>query len=85
MIEDCVNKVGVDVNLASAALLSRVAGLNKTIAENIVNYRNDNGPFSKRNELKKVARLGPKAFEQCAGFLRILNGTRSVRQFWSAS
>ena len=74
VIEDCVNKVGVDVNLASAALLSRVAGLNKTIAENIVNYRNDNGPFSKRNELKKVARLGPKAFEQCAGFLRILNG-----------
>jgi len=73
VIEDCVNKVGVDVNLASAALLSRVAGLNKTIAENIVNYRDDNGPFSKRNELKKVARLGPKAFEQCAGFLRILN------------
>jgi len=74
VIEDCVNKVGVDVNLASAALLSHVAGLNKTIAENIVNYRNDNGPFSKRSELKKVARLGPKAFEQCAGFLRILNG-----------
>lgn len=73
VIEDCVNKVGVDINLASAALLSRVAGLNKTIAENIVTYRNDNGPFSKRNELKKVARLGPKAFEQCAGFLRILN------------
>lgn len=74
VIEDCVNKVGVDVNLASATLLARVAGLNKTIAENIVNYRNDNGPFGKRNELKKVARLGPKAFEQCAGFLRILNG-----------
>ena len=74
VIEDCVNKVGVDVNLASAALLARVAGLNSTIATNIVNHRDEKGPFSKRSELKKVARLGPKAFEQCAGFLRIVNG-----------
>lgn len=74
VIEDCVNKVGVDVNMASAALLTRVAGLNKTIAENIVKHRDENGPFMKRTELKKVARLGPKAFEQCAGFLRITNG-----------
>jgi uncharacterized protein len=74
VIEDCVNKVGVDVNMASAALLSRVAGLNSTIASNIVTYRDENGPFAKRTELKKVARLGPKAFEQCAGFLRVMNG-----------
>ncbi len=74
VIEDCVNKVGVDVNMASAALLSRVAGLNGTIASNIVKYRDENGPFAKRTELKKVARLGPKAFEQCAGFLRVMDG-----------
>ncbi|UXI01415.1 Tex family protein [Photobacterium sp. TY1-4] len=74
VVEDCVNAVGVDVNTASAALLTRVAGLNGTIAQNIVNYRNENGRFDARTTLKKVARLGPKAFEQCAGFLRIMNG-----------
>ena len=70
VVEDCVNAVGVDVNTASASLLSRVAGLNATIAENIVAYRDKNGPFKSRSELKKVPRLGPKAFEQAAGFLR---------------
>jgi len=73
-VEDCVNKVGVDVNTASAALLSHIAGLNMTVAENIVAYRDENGAFSKRSQLKKVKRLGPKAFEQSAGFLRIRNG-----------
>lgn len=73
-VEDCVNAVGVDINMASAALLTRVAGLNATIAENIVAYRDANGAFRKRSEIKKVARLGPKAFEQAAGFLRIMNG-----------
>ncbi|GAL05731.1 transcription accessory protein [Photobacterium aphoticum] len=74
VVEDCVNAVGVDVNTASAALLTRVAGLNTTIAQNIVNYRDENGRFEARTTLKKVARLGPKAFEQCAGFLRIMGG-----------
>lgn len=74
VIEDCVNAVGVDVNSASIALLTRVAGLNKTMAHNIVAYRDENGRFNNRKELKKVARLGPKAFEQAAGFLRIRNG-----------
>ncbi|WP_188012796.1 Tex family protein [Photobacterium damselae] len=74
VVEDCVNAVGVDVNTASAPLLTRVAGLNATIAQNIVNYRDENGRFETRTTLKKVARLGPKAFEQCAGFLRIMNG-----------
>ncbi|PSV52800.1 Tex family protein [Photobacterium sp. GB-1] len=74
VVEDCVNAVGVDVNTASAALLTRVAGLNSTIAQNIVNYRDENGRFDARTALKKVGRLGPKAFEQCAGFLRIMNG-----------
>lgn len=78
VIEDCVNKVGVDLNTASAALLSRVAGLNSTIANNIVQYRDKNGAFTKRSELKKVARLGPKAFEQCAGFLRINDGKEAL-------
>jgi len=73
-VEDCVNAVGVDVNTASAALLSHIAGLNMTLAENIVTYRDDNGVFTNRKQLKKVARLGPKAFEQSAGFLRIRNG-----------
>ena len=73
-MEDCVNTVGVDVNTASASLLARVAGLNVTIAANIVAYRDKNGPFKTRNELKKVPRLGPKAFEQAAGFLRIAKG-----------
>jgi uncharacterized protein len=74
VVEDCVNSVGVDVNMASAPLLARVAGLNTTIASNIVLHRNENGAFKKRTEIKKVARLGPKAFEQAAGFLRIANG-----------
>ena len=70
-VESCVNAVGVEVNTASAELLSHVAGLNRTIAENIVTYRNENGPFHSRAQLKKVPRLGEKAFEQAAGFLRI--------------
>jgi uncharacterized protein len=74
VVEDCVNAVGVDVNTASAALLTRVAGLSSTLAQNIVDYRDENGRFEARTTLKKVARLGPKAFEQCAGFLRIMNG-----------
>lgn len=74
VVEDCVNAVGVDVNTASPALLTRVAGLSNTIAQNIVAYRNENGRFEARTTLKKVARLGPKAFEQCAGFLRIMDG-----------
>ncbi len=73
-VEDCVNKVGVDVNMASAALLTHVSGLNQTLASNIVAYRNKNGPFKSRTALKKVPRLGPKAFEQGAGFLRINGG-----------
>ena len=71
VVEDCVNAVGVDVNTASAPLLSRVAGINATLAKNIVAYREENGPFKTRTGLKKVPRLGPKAFEQAAGFLRI--------------
>lgn len=78
VVEDCVNSVGVDVNMASAPLLARVAGLNATIASNIVLHRNENGAFKKRTEIKKVARLGPKAFEQAAGFLRIANGTNPL-------
>ncbi|MGY5763252.1 Tex family protein [Vibrio cincinnatiensis] len=74
VVEDCVNAVGVDVNTASAALLTRVAGLSSTLAQNIVDYRDDNGRFDSRSTLKKVPRLGPKAFEQCAGFLRIMDG-----------
>ncbi len=75
VVEDCVNSVGVDLNMASVPLLTRVSGLNKTLAQNIVNYRDANGTFTKRSELKKVERLGPKAFEQAAGFLRINNGS----------
>jgi uncharacterized protein len=74
VIEDCVNNVGVDLNSASAALLTRVSGLNKTMADNVVAYRDEHGRFDDRKELKKVARLGPKAFEQAAGFLRISGG-----------
>ncbi|MFT6206700.1 MAG: hypothetical protein ACJA0T_000604 [Colwellia sp.] len=74
VIEDCVNNVGVDLNSASAALLTRVSGLNKTMADNVVAYRDEHGRFNDRKELKKVARLGPKAFEQAAGFLRIAGG-----------
>ena len=71
VVEDCVNAVGVDANTASRSLLQQVSGLNATTAKNIVAYREENGPFSSRAQLKKVPKLGPKAFEQCAGFLRI--------------
>ncbi|KAE9529026.1 Tex family protein [Testudinibacter aquarius] len=74
VVEDCVNAVGVDLNTASAPLLARVAGMSATLAQNIVNYRDENGRFDSREQLKKVSRLGPKAFEQCAGFMRISNG-----------
>lgn len=74
VVEDCVNKVGVDLNTASVSLLEYVSGINKTIAKNIVAYREENGRFKSRRELLKVAKLGPKAFEQCAGFMRILDG-----------
>ncbi|MFE2584202.1 Tex family protein [Streptomyces sp. NPDC059378] len=74
VVEDCVNGVGVDVNTASAPLLSRVSGISSGLAENIVAHRDANGPFSSRSQLKGVARLGPKAYEQCAGFLRIRGG-----------
>ncbi|AYF28573.1 RNA-binding transcriptional accessory protein [Micromonospora tulbaghiae] len=74
VVEDCVNAVGVDVNTASAPLLTRVSGIGAGLAENIVLHRDANGPFRTRTELKKVPRLGPKAFEQCAGFLRIPGG-----------
>lgn len=74
VVEDCVNSVGVDVNTASAPLLARVAGLSRVLASNIVAFRDANGPFKTRAALKKVPRLGPKAFEQSAGFLRIMNG-----------
>ncbi len=73
VVEDCVNKVGVNLNTASPALLTHISGLNSTIAQNIVAFREENGAFSERKQLKKVARLGPKAYEQCAGFLRIPN------------
>jgi protein Tex len=73
-VEDCVNAVGVDVNTASASLLKQVSGLSVSVSENIVNYRNEHGPFSNRIQLKKIPRLGNKAFEQAAGFLRIMNG-----------
>ena len=71
VVEDCVNAVGVDVNTASASLLQKVSGLNGTTAKNIVIYREENGPFTARSQLKKVPKLGPKAYEQCAGFLRV--------------
>lgn len=74
VVEDCVNKVGVDLNTASASLLEYISGISKVIAKNIVEYREANGRFESRKELLKVAKLGPKAFEQCAGFLRILDG-----------
>ncbi|HIZ51276.1 MAG TPA: RNA-binding transcriptional accessory protein [Candidatus Pseudomonas excrementavium] len=74
VVEDCVNAVGVDLNTASAPLLTRVSGLNPTIAQNIVDYRDQNGAFSSRKELLKVSRLGAKTFEQAAGFLRVMNG-----------
>jgi uncharacterized protein len=78
VVEDCVNSVGVDLNTASASLLSYISGLSKTVAKNIVAYREENGSFNSRTELKKVSKLGPKAYEQCAGFLRIPGGKRKL-------
>ena len=74
VVEDCVNKVGVDLNTASASLLEYISGISKVIAKNIVEYREQNGRFTNRKQLLKVAKLGPKAFEQCAGFMRIADG-----------
>ncbi|MDO4325134.1 MAG: Tex family protein [bacterium] len=74
VVEDCVNKVGVDLNTASASLLEYISGISKALAKNIVAYREENGAFTNRRQLLKVAKLGPKAFEQCAGFLRISGG-----------
>jgi len=74
VVEDCVNKVGVDLNTASASLLEYISGITKAIAKNIVVYREENGAFNSRKQLLKVAKLGPKAYEQCAGFMRIQNG-----------
>lgn len=74
VVEDCVNKVGVDLNTASASLLEYISGISKAIAKNIVVYREENGRFENRKELLKIAKLGPKAFEQCAGFMRIQGG-----------
>ena len=74
VVEDCVNKVGVDLNTASAPLLEYISGITKVIAKNIVDYRETNGRFTNRNQLLKVAKLGPKAYEQCAGFMRITGG-----------
>src|SRR6201747_1453173 len=78
VVEDCVNAVGVDANTASVALLARVSGLNATLARNIVDFRDANGPFASRDQLKKVPRLGDKTFEQAAGFLRINNGVNPL-------
>jgi len=74
VVEDCVNAVGIDLNTASPSVLSYVAGITPAIAKNILTYREENGAFQSRTQLKKVAKLGPKAFEQCAGFLRIPGG-----------
>ena len=78
VVEDCVNKVGVDLNTASASLLEYISGITKPIAKNIVSYREENGKFQTRQQLLKVPKLGPKAFEQCAGFLRINDGTNPL-------
>ena len=78
VVEDCVNKVGVDLNTASPSLLEYVSGISKTVAANIVRYREENGRFRSRKELLKVPKLGPKAYEQCAGFLRIVGGTEPL-------
>ena len=74
VVEDCVNKVGVDLNTASAPLMEYVSGISKAVAKNIVAYREENGRFTERKQLLKVAKLGPKAYEQCAGFMRIQGG-----------
>lgn len=78
VVEDCVNQVGVDLNTASAPLMEHISGITKTIAKNIVAYREEHGRFSSRRELLKVAKLGPKAYEQCAGFMRISGGTEPL-------
>lgn len=78
VVEDCVNRVGVDLNTASASLLEYISGISKTIAKNIVEYRETNGRFTDRKQLLKVAKLGPKAYEQCAGFLRITDGNNPL-------
>ena len=78
VVEECVNAVGVDVNTASAPLLSHIAGISAAVAKNIVTYREENGPFDNRKQLLKVPKLGPKAFEQCAGFLRIPGGSQPL-------
>lgn len=78
VVEDCVNKVGVDLNTASASLLEYISGITKTIAKNIVTYREENGRFTDRRQLLKVAKLGPKAYEQCAGFMRITGGSQPL-------
>jgi uncharacterized protein len=78
VVEDCVNRVGVDLNTASASLMEYISGITKTIAKNIVAYREENGRFRDRRELLKVPKLGPKAFEQCAGFMRITGGTNPL-------
>lgn len=78
VVEDSVNKVGVDLNTASAPLMEHISGINKTLAKNIVTYREANGKFASRKELLKVAKLGPKAFEQCAGFMRITGGSNPL-------
>ena len=78
VVEDCVNKVGVDLNTASASLLEYVSGISKTVARNIVAYREENGAFTDRKQLLKVPKLGPKAFEQCAGFMRIQGGANPL-------
>lgn len=78
VVEGCVNSVGVDLNTASVQLLSRVAGIGPQLAKNIVTYREENGKFGSRTELKKVSKLGPKAFEQCAGFLKIADGKNAL-------
>ncbi len=78
VVENCVNSVGVDLNSASSELLSHIAGLSSAVAKNVVSYRDENGKFASRSELKKVSKLGPKAFEQCAGFLRISDGKEAL-------
>src|SRR5690606_3622766 len=78
VVEDCVNGVGVDLNTASVPLLSRVSGITSTLAENIVAHRDANGPYPSRAALKDVPRLGPKAFEQCAGFLKVTGGAEPL-------
>jgi uncharacterized protein len=78
VVESCVNNVGVDVNTASSSLLSYVAGISSAVAKNILSYREENGRFTNRTQLKKVKGLGPKAYEQCAGFLRIADGTQPL-------